>query len=205
MQLFFESEEQLFFVVDAEDTVEISPDRFQTLSLIPLNGPAFQVTIHSQQETINYAAIERADYPRQLPITGPFSIYVQRGSVGVLLEKERHFYTADATFALKRPLIDSLQDLFTLGDTPLQADQCTVYRITPQSGTMRFASRPGQVISLIPFYGPVSGIAMERLKWSRSQLDQDFVGLSNLCLGEEFTVSIQSGELLCVVNDLIDF
>ncbi len=203
-QLFFESEEQLFFVLDAENTVDITPDRFQTFSLIPLNGPALQVTIHSERETINYATIDRSNYPKQLPITGRFSLYAQKGSVAVLLEKERHLYKTDDTFALKRPLLDILQDLFTLDDTPLRADQCTIYRITPASGVMRFASRPGQVISLIPFYGPVSGITMKRLKWSRDQLDQNFVGLSNLCLGEEFSVSIQSGELLCIINDLID-
>ena len=203
-QLLFESERQVFFTFDAEKTTEVLPGRFQTLSLIPLNGPASQITFHSEKETINYATITRENYPKRLPITGPFSLHVREGMLAALLETEALPPNTDATFALCRPLLDILRDLFAC-NSPLHADQCSVHRITPDLGIVRFPSRPDQVVSLIPFYGPVSGVQIQGLRWTCDHFDHNFVGLSNLCLGEEFSVSVKSGELFCVILDFVHF
>jgi thiamine pyrophosphokinase len=57
----------------------------------------------------------------------------------------------------------------------------------------------GQTLSLIPIFGPVSGIATSGLKWELKggRLDQNFVGISNICLKETISVEIERGIILC--------
>jgi thiamine pyrophosphokinase len=57
----------------------------------------------------------------------------------------------------------------------------------------------GQTISLIPLYGPVSGITTQGLKWElqNGKMDQNFIGISNICLGTQAEISVQTGSLLC--------
>ena len=59
--------------------------------------------------------------------------------------------------------------------------------------------RVGQTLSLIPICGPVSGITTSGLKWElkHRQIDSRFIGISNICLKEIITISIDQGTLLC--------
>jgi len=59
----------------------------------------------------------------------------------------------------------------------------------------------GQILSLIPLNGPVSGIATKGLKWElhNGQLDQNFIGISNICLKETVEISVKEGSLICCV------
>jgi thiamine pyrophosphokinase len=57
----------------------------------------------------------------------------------------------------------------------------------------------GQTLSLIPINGPVSGISTHGLKWELkdAKLDQNFIGISNICIKEKIEISIKSNLLLC--------
>ncbi len=57
----------------------------------------------------------------------------------------------------------------------------------------------GQTLSLIPFNGPVTGIETSGLKWELNDgtLDKEFVGISNVCLEEEISISFETGDLVC--------
>ncbi len=58
---------------------------------------------------------------------------------------------------------------------------------------------PGQTLSLIPIYGPVSGIYTKGLKWELKDgtLDRNFIGISNIALQEQIDICIESGSLVC--------
>lgn len=59
----------------------------------------------------------------------------------------------------------------------------------------------GQTLSLVPLYGPAKGISTSGLKWELNQgtLDQNFIGISNICLKKEISISILEGSLLCLI------
>lgn len=61
---------------------------------------------------------------------------------------------------------------------------------------------PGQTISLIPLNGPVIGVTTSGLQWELYDytLDQDFMSISNVCIKEKVSVSIESGDLLCALQ-----
>ncbi|PWU15760.1 MAG: hypothetical protein C5B45_01735 [Chlamydiae bacterium] len=69
---------------------------------------------------------------------------------------------------------------------------------------VRISCKKNQVISLIPFYGPVVGITTHGLQWemTNDQLDKHFIGISNICLRDSCTISIEQGELLCMINEM---
>lgn len=69
-----------------------------------------------------------------------------------------------------------------------------------------FPSQRGLTISLLPFYGPASGITTAGLKWNLEggTLDKNFVGLSNICLEDSFSISLSKGKLLLINPGLID-
>ena|ERR1700722_19243112 len=64
------------------------------------------------------------------------------------------------------------------------------------------ATYPGQIISLMPLNGPVTGINTKALKWElhNGTLDKQFIGISNEALGGKVTISAKHGDLLCCVN-----
>ena len=68
-------------------------------------------------------------------------------------------------------------------------------------GTVHLKCKEGQTLSLIPLYGPAKGISTSGLKWELSQgtLDQNFIGISNICLKKEISISILEGSLLCLI------
>jgi len=72
-------------------------------------------------------------------------------------------------------------------------------------GTVSLSSQVGQTISLIPLFGPATGITTKGLKWELgastvNKLDRDFVGISNVSMETKFSVNVTGGVLLCVIN-----
>lgn len=61
---------------------------------------------------------------------------------------------------------------------------------------------PNQIISLIPLNGPVHGIRTVGLKWelSNKSLSRDFVSISNRALGSKVEISVESGDLICIIE-----
>lgn len=57
----------------------------------------------------------------------------------------------------------------------------------------------GQTLSLIPIGGPVAGIVTHGLKWELHDgtLDQNFIGISNVCLKSHVEISVKKGSLIC--------
>lgn len=66
--------------------------------------------------------------------------------------------------------------------------------------SVEMISYPGQTLSLIPLNGPVTGITTQGLKWelSNGKLDKHFMGISNICLSDRFSITVLQGDLLCV-------
>jgi thiamine pyrophosphokinase len=64
-----------------------------------------------------------------------------------------------------------------------------------------FAAHVGQTLSLIPINGPVLGITTKGLKWELNdrKMDQNFFGISNICLKTEVEISVEKGCLVCCV------
>lgn len=69
-------------------------------------------------------------------------------------------------------------------------------------GSAEVACAPGQTISLIPMGGPVTGVTTKGLKWelNHASFDQNFLSISNICLGSSFQISIQTGDLVCIMQ-----
>ena len=97
-----------------------------------------------------------------------------------------------------RRMDHSLANALLLARWPIAMETETerVFAIDRQVTLPCFA---GQTLSLIPLYGPVSGIATQGLKWElrNGKMDQNFIGISNICLGSQVEISIQTGPLLC--------
>jgi thiamine pyrophosphokinase len=66
-------------------------------------------------------------------------------------------------------------------------------------GEIKIPCKIGQTLSLLPICGPATGISTKGLKWELKNgiLDHRFIGISNVCLQKEITISIQDGILLC--------
>ena len=62
--------------------------------------------------------------------------------------------------------------------------------------------RPGQQVSLMPLFGPVTGVTTEGLKWEMrdSTLDANMFSLSNLAKGNQVHVHHKTGLLLCIIS-----
>lgn len=62
--------------------------------------------------------------------------------------------------------------------------------------------KAGQTLSLIPLYGKATGVSTWGLKWElvKGTLDYMFIGISNICLNEQVTISVDHGLLLCCLE-----
>ncbi len=177
---FIESKSQIAFAINQQlGKVQIEHSTAQRLSLFALNGPA-QVCL--AEKTINLS--KQVLY---YPFTKKITLQAQKGECIVCLEQRQT--TPD--FSLSH-LFSSLCDPIT-----------KLIHILPFK-EMHIPCKKGQVISLIPFYGPVTGITTHGLKWelTSDQLDKNFISISNVCLHDFFTVSIKQGELFCIVNKI---
>ncbi len=65
--------------------------------------------------------------------------------------------------------------------------------------TVSLSCNIGQIISLIPLNGPVTGIDTDGLKWnlSKSVLDKNFIGISNQAVKSQVHITVEHGDLLC--------
>lgn len=94
----------------------------------------------------------------------------------------------------------SLTNALFLGRYPeklrLESGKETLYAIHKHA---QIKVQIGQILSLIPIYGPVLKITTSGLKWElkNSKLDYGFIGISNVCLKEKIEITIDQGMLLC--------
>lgn len=83
--------------------------------------------------------------------------------------------------------------------TVKMADQTSQFH--PLTQTITLNTQPGDLISLIPWQGPALGVTTANLAYPlniETLLPYGTRGLSNVALGSEITVSLQSGQLLLV-------
>jgi thiamine pyrophosphokinase len=68
-------------------------------------------------------------------------------------------------------------------------------------GTLELETLPGQMISLIPLYGPAQ-LQTQGLHWElhHEQLDIDRIGISNRATGRRCTISVTQGTILCCLH-----
>ena len=180
---FIESKNQIAFAINEQlGKIQIENPTAQTLHLFALNGPA-QVNLGG--------FIDLYKQPFSCSFSKKATLQMQKGECIVCLDQR------------KNPLSDtedlSLAHLFaSLCESKNNPMVC---HIRP-SKEICIPCKKDQVISLIPFYGPAIGVTTYGLKWAlkNSQLDKHFLGISNICLSNSFTVSIKQGELLCLIN-----
>jgi thiamine pyrophosphokinase len=64
------------------------------------------------------------------------------------------------------------------------------------------ATQPGQVISLLPLGESVQGVQTSGLRWelNLATLSNNFLSVSNECIGTQVSISAQTGTLLCYLQ-----
>ena len=102
--------------------------------------------------------------------------------------------------ALEKRLDHSLYNAHLLQRSPgkifIESEWETLYVIHEEA---EVSCSPGQVISLIPLGGAVTGVTTKGLKWElkEASFDKNFMSLSNICLSDSFHVAVQEGDILC--------
>ncbi len=63
----------------------------------------------------------------------------------------------------------------------------------------------GQTISFLPLAKEARGVSSKGLKWNlqESHLSKDFFSLSNSCLSESISITIEEGDLICILQKLV--
>lgn len=86
------------------------------------------------------------------------------------------------------------------GKVSLETETETVFVIDKMAKINCFI---GQTLSLIPINGAVTGITTKNLKWElkEAKMDQNFIGISNICLKEKVEISVKQGYLICCLNN----
>lgn len=194
--LCFESDKELVFAINERSSpFQIEKGAFQTLVLFPLNGVVEEVRIETEEEVKAYERLENHEL-LSLPLEGICNVTVKNGELIVILLSEARW----------TPLVAKLQQLAQKNYVSLPHE--TVIHVHAEE-TVILPSQKGLTVSLIPWFGPAKNIKTEGLKWNlgieRTVLDKNFIGISNVCLGDSFLVEVGQGELLCIINhDLID-
>lgn len=82
----------------------------------------------------------------------------------------------------------------------IRSENEKIFLLKKQEQVSSFA---GQTVSLIPLTGPVSGVQTKGLKWDidSAVFDMDLMSISNVSLGESFTVSHLEGSLFCFLQN----
>jgi thiamine pyrophosphokinase len=213
-ELFLMSESQIVFALDASiGKICIADSFYKALALFPLNGPAEEVTLKQGDLRMVYPVVDRL-------LVSPFGDYcelhVQKGELIVILDQREILLLTPSTlqvdFSLSQPIIQTLNYLQYLSlhfrKIHFISKQESVTNIQSSSGKVFFPCKKGQIVSLIPFWGPAHGVKTQGLKWELgkllSTLSKEFVGISNLATGEEFTLEVEQGQLLCILNHMTD-
>lgn len=217
-QIFLESEQQVVFAVsESVGEIEITNAAYKTLAIFPLTGAAKEVSIKTGKEATVCSIVEK-NSPVIFPFQNQCLLKIGYGELLVILDKREiaplsELPIGDMTlsFSLSFPLIQILAYLAhqSKHSVKLSSPTETVLNIKKASGKVTVQSKKGQVISLIPFYGSASGIRTEGLKWelgenATDKLDKEFIGICNVSMGDVFSISVDQGELLCIVNEIID-
>ena len=98
----------------------------------------------------------------------------------------------------------TLANLFLLAKYPgkltIETESETLYAV---HGFINQTSRPGQRLSLFSLGDQATGVTTRGLKWNLdgATVNSRFFSLSNVILDHEFEVSIQSGTLICVIQN----
>ncbi len=85
------------------------------------------------------------------------------------------------------------------GKITIETEKETLFAIHQKANLSCF---PGQTLSLLPINGPVLGIHTKGLKWELKgrKMDQNFFGISNICLMDKVEISVETGCLVCCLN-----
>lgn len=220
-RLFLESEQQVLFGINHTlGEIDIDHKKRKTLAIFPLSGPATNVTIKNGDHQVVLPLVDRCR-PILFPIKGRCSISIEAGDLLVILDRQ-HLEPLNtladtniqANYSLQQPLIRVFEYLAhqSMHDKTISwlSDKERICILQPDSGEVHFPSTRGQIISLIPLFGPATGLKTKGLKWDLgentvSTLDKNFVGTSNVSMGEAYSISVGSGQLICIVNEhLID-
>jgi thiamine pyrophosphokinase len=102
--------------------------------------------------------------------------------------------------AMERRTDHALINLYLMSRLPekitIETDTETLVSVY---GTKHFSCQPNQVISLIPFEMPATGVTTKGLKWelNNATLNKNFFSISNVCLDTQVEISISQGSLIC--------
>lgn len=218
-QLFLESEHQILFGISEKmGRISLLSNSYKSIALFPLSGVAENIAIESQDAFFTIPFIDKNQL-FVLPFKEDYHVSIGKGEAVVVLDK-REFSSfvplprapLKVDLSIHQPLIQVFHYLIHQSlyfkEVQISSEKETLINIQPSSGKISFSSQLGQTISLIPLFGPAKGIKTTGLKWELgervNQLDKNFIGISNVCLQNEFSVQVEQGELLCVINDLID-
>jgi thiamine pyrophosphokinase len=216
-RLFLESEQQVLFGVNSElGEVAIKHATAQTIALFPLTGRASEITITDNDgEQIIVPLLDKCK-PQIFPFNKHCSLNVGSGEVLVLLdERELEFINnlpegnLQTSYSLQTPLTYVFAYLAHQSHhyktVKWFTDDESICSVQPGSETVSFESKVGLTISLIPLFGPATGLKSEGLKWELGpntvdRFDKDFVGTLNVSITELFKLSVKEGELVCIIN-----
>ena len=139
-------------------------------------------------------------YPQVPRITFPFDKNETDLELAVLEVEKQGIANATLFCALKMRTDHSLYNLHLLSRfkpmLTIETDYETLFFV---EGSCSIPSAPGQTVSLLPLGSPAREVTSKGLKWEleSATLDKSFMSVSNICLGDSFTLSIEEGELLC--------
>ncbi len=132
------------------------------------------------------------ELPAEIPLDQPLDLSIDSGIIfAVFLLTD-----TDNQASFTRQLLEQ--------DFSMLQGQTTIL----EAGQMRsFQTQPGQTISLIPFLGPTT-VETKGLKWELSgnfsHLTPNFMSLSNVATGDQVSINVLSGQVLCVFTSIID-
>lgn len=220
-KIFLETEEQLVFALNHSlGEIKIKQGDYQSFALIPLYGSSKNVKIKFGSKSTCFPVINK-NTMEQFPIDGDVEIAIEQGELIAVLDKRKisslagyNFENEEVNFSIGNSLVKIFSHLFWLSnkyeDRELRSKEETVVHLQPASSPKSFKRTIGQTISLVPFYGPVKGIQTNGLKWNYNsntltELNKFFVGISNVTMENNFSIKLEEGELLCIINEnLID-
>jgi len=119
-------------------------------------------------------------------------------------EEWKHGASSITLFGAWGKRIDhSLTNALILGRHPIKLRMETETEVLfAIQGSAKLQCRIGQTVSLLPLFGPATGIHTSGFKWElkNGTLDRNFIGISNLCQKTHPEIQIQNGILLCCLS-----
>lgn len=97
----------------------------------------------------------------------------------------------------------SLTNLYILTRYPQRIFmESEVETISAFNRSLTVQTFPGQGLSILPIGAPAIGVTTKGLKWEmkKATLDHQFLSISNVCLGNQVEIDLDSGMLLLVLK-----